>query len=181
MWSLHTLSKSWDSLSKLWSFSVPKKNWNGRLSIPKKYFPFQKNTFRSKKKLERKSFKAYRGLVRRKSDSTRRTVRVSTVPEQLWTSSKMREINILKEIFDTYLVNKTSGEPTKIGHFQSSESIFEVKYQLNLPENDFFNFSHFWKILFSKNVPNFWWFAITFFTRYQNFLWGCWFFLQNCP
>ena len=28
-------------------------------------------------------------------------------------------------------------KPTKIGHFQTSESIFEVKFQLNLPENDF--------------------------------------------
>ena len=28
-------------------------------------------------------------------------------------------------------------EPTKIGHIQNSESIFEVKYLHNLPENDF--------------------------------------------
>ena len=28
-------------------------------------------------------------------------------------------------------------EPTKIGHFLFSESILEVKNQLNLPENDF--------------------------------------------
>ena len=27
-------------------------------------------------------------------------------------------------------------EPTKIGHSQNSESIFEVKYLLNLSEND---------------------------------------------
>ena len=28
-------------------------------------------------------------------------------------------------------------EPSKIGYFQNSESISEVKYSINLPENDF--------------------------------------------
>ena len=32
---------------------------------------------------------------------------------------------------------RIGNEPTKIGRFQTSESIFEVKFQLNLPENDF--------------------------------------------
>ena len=32
---------------------------------------------------------------------------------------------------------KFCNELTKIGHFQDSGSIFEVKYLLNLPENDF--------------------------------------------
>ena len=36
-----------------------------------------------------------------------------------------------------YLVNQSNDEPTKIGQFQSSESMFEFKYQLHLPENDF--------------------------------------------
>ena len=36
------------------------------------------------------------------------------------------------------LVRRFGAVPSKIGHFQSSESIFEAKYQLNLPENDFF-------------------------------------------
>ena len=76
-----------------------------------------------------------------------------------------------------YLVNKSNGELTKIGHFQSSKSIFEVKYQLNCPEkyffvrimnwqniffNNIFNFGHFWKTLFSRNVPNLWWLNISF-------------------
>ena len=32
---------------------------------------------------------------------------------------------------------RSNEEPTKLGHFQSSESIFEDKFHLNLPENDF--------------------------------------------
>ena len=70
-----------------------------------------------------------------------------------------------------YFVRRFRAESSKIGHFQSSESIFEAKYQLNLPENSFlseyqirrttfvnniFNFNHSSKSLFSKNVPNFW-------------------------
>jgi len=34
-------------------------------------------------------------------------------------------------------MSRFCNEPTKIGHFQNSESIFEVKYLHNLPENDF--------------------------------------------
>ena len=36
-----------------------------------------------------------------------------------------------------YLVNKSNGESTKIGHFLILESILEVKNQLNVSENDF--------------------------------------------
>ena len=65
---------------------------------------------------------------------------------------------------------KSNGEPSKIRFFQSSESILEVKYELNLSKYDYvlrilnqwnnfykniFNFSHFWKTLFSKFVPYF--------------------------
>ena len=68
-----------------------KKNWNGKLSIPKKDFLIQKNIGMEK----------LQGLVRRKSDSTSRTVCVSTVPEQLWTSYKMREKfrHFLKKVY----------------------------------------------------------------------------------
>ena len=40
-------------------------------------------------------------------------------------------LNVENEIF------KNSDEPTNIGHLQSKESLFEIKYQLHLPENDF--------------------------------------------
>ena len=39
--------------------------------------------------------------------------------------------------FFSKLSPKFCDEPMKRGHFQDSESIFEVKYLLNLPENDF--------------------------------------------
>ena len=36
-----------------------------------------------------------------------------------------------------YLAPKARGEPSKIGHFQNSRSIFKVFYCLNLPVNNF--------------------------------------------
>ena len=36
-----------------------------------------------------------------------------------------------------YILNWNTGEPTKIGHFQTSKSIFGEKFSLCHPENDY--------------------------------------------
>ena len=45
-------------------------------------------------------------------------------------------MNILKGFF-LYLLRWFEAELSNIGHFQCSESIFEAKHQVNLPENHF--------------------------------------------
>ena len=74
-----------------------------------------------------------------------------------------------------YLVIWFDCEPSKIGHFQSSKSIFKAKFnQIFLKTifcldnqfrwtfltKSFSSLSLFWKSLFSKNVPYFWWLTI---------------------
>ena len=75
----------------------------------------------------------------------------------------------------SYFVNRKNGELVKIGHFQCLKSIFKTKNQINLPEKNFlcwiwnyqnnfyqqhFQFQLYWKTLFSKNGPNFWWLPV---------------------
>ena len=45
------------------------------------------------------------------------------------------EFNNLKGNFKILFLS--NGERTKIVHFQSSESFFQIQHQLNVPENDF--------------------------------------------
>ena len=82
------------------------------------------------------------------------------------------------------LENWVSGEVSKSAKIWLSKSIFYVKNYPNLSQF-FFSLkninlgAHFLITLLSKMIPNFWHLPLTQFSKFNNFLWVCWFLGKN--